>query len=86
MRWTIEDTRKWIMWHVGDYVASHGIMEQFRLTGDELCRLTADDFQLKSPDYGKNLHAQLDVWKNGKNVFQIVSENIEQCTVWCFRL
>ena len=54
------------MWYGDQFGAPQGITDRFRMAGDELCRLTLDDFKQRSKDAGPNFHAQLDVWKNGK--------------------
>lgn len=57
------------MWYGDQFGAPQGITDRFRMSGEELCRLTLDDFKLKSKDAGPNFHAQLDVWKNGELFF-----------------
>lgn len=53
------------MWYGDQFGAPQGITDRFRMTGDELCRLSLEDFKQRSKDAGANFHAQLDVWKNG---------------------
>ncbi|KAK3103778.1 hypothetical protein FSP39_021839 [Pinctada imbricata] len=87
MSWSVEDARKWLMWHLGhDYQTSQGVLEQFNFKGSELCALTADEFQMKSLELGKNLHAQLDVWKNACKlcgpVIQQTTQTYDPCQMF----
>lgn len=64
---------KWMEWHGRQFQASYGVSEAFRMTGDQLCRLSSDNFKRRSPEAGANLYAQLDVWKNGTYNFFLKS-------------
>lgn len=64
---------KWMEWHGNQFQASYGVSEAFRMTGDQLCRLSSDNFKRRSPEAGANLYAQLDVWKNGTYNFFLKS-------------
>lgn len=63
--WSESDVMKWMEWHGNQFQASYGVSEAFRMTGEQLCRLSSDNFKRRSPEAGANLYAQLDVWKNG---------------------
>ncbi|XP_052715617.1 DNA-binding protein D-ETS-4-like [Crassostrea angulata] len=63
-KWTNQEVNKWIVWYGDQFGAPQGITDRFRMSGEELCRLTLEDFKQKSKDAGPNFHAQLDVWKN----------------------
>lgn len=63
--WSESDVMKWMDWHGNQFQASYGVSEAFRMTGEQLCRLSSDNFKRRSPEAGANLYAQLDVWKNG---------------------
>lgn len=65
---------KWMEWHGNQFQASYGVSEAFRMTGEQLCRLSSDNFKRRSPEAGANLYAQLDVWKNGTYHFKSVKE------------
>lgn len=62
--WSESDVMKWMEWHGNQFQASYGVSEAFRMTGEQLCRLSSDNFKRRSPEAGANLYAQLDVWKN----------------------
>ncbi|XP_061183767.1 DNA-binding protein D-ETS-4-like [Saccostrea echinata] len=63
-KWTNQEVNKWIVWYGDQFGAPQGITDRFRMSGEELCRLTLEDFKHRSKDAGANFHAQLDVWKN----------------------
>lgn len=68
MQWSMEDVRKWFVWHSQQFGVPSGIYENFLMTGDQLCMLTDEDFKDRSPAAGSNFYGQLDVWKNGTTV------------------
>lgn len=62
--WSVEDVRKWIVWHAREFNEPQINVEYFHMTGAELCLLTQDDFKQRTILAGSDLYSQLYVWKN----------------------
>lgn len=68
MMWSMEDVRKWFVWHAQQFGVHSEIYEQFAMNGEHLCQLTEENFKERCPEAGSNFFGQLDVWKTGKQI------------------
>lgn len=63
-QWTVEDARKWIVWHGREFNEPHINVDLFHMTGADLCLLTPEEFRCRTSVAGPDLYSQLYVWKN----------------------
>lgn len=68
IQWSAEDVRKWFVWYSQQYSVPSSIYENFPMNGEQLCHLSDQDFNKRSPEAGFNFYGQLDVWKAACNV------------------
>ena len=64
--------RAWIAWQVLEYDLAPVPLDNFLMTGIELCSQSELDFQARAQPNarsGETLYAQLDIWKTGECLY-----------------
>lgn len=62
--------RSWIAWQVLEYDLAPVQLNNFHMSGIELCSLGEMEFKSRAhpnPRSGETLYAQLDIWKTGNS-------------------
>lgn len=66
-KWTIDQTQSWVDWIVHEFDLKSFDVSQFNLTGQQLCSLSKEEFQSRSPPYtGDVLFVHLLILRRGE--------------------
>jgi len=55
MDWNMDQVKFWLEWAIGQFSLEHVAVDQFDLTGVELCQLSHDDFTQLVPNDVDNI-------------------------------
>jgi SAM pointed domain-containing ETS transcription factor len=65
--WTADDCRRWVAEMCNQFQLNVPPADAFaNLDGRKMLALGVEDFQVRLPDGGDTLHAQLQLWKTGE--------------------
>ncbi|CAL9704578.1 unnamed protein product [Knipowitschia caucasica] len=62
--WNTSHVQKWLLWTEHLYRLPHVGKVFQELSGKDLCDMSEEEFQQRSPHSGDTLHAHLDIWKS----------------------
>ena len=83
MCWTNEHVRQWVQWAIKEFSLKDVNISTFTMTGQELCKLTREEFLRLAPAYnGDILMAHLCVLRKGKANILIEKKILKLITIF----